>query len=195
MNPVALDRQSVVPLYYQIQQQLLEQIAQGQKAQDTLGFAKEYAGGVLAKLDGVKGKPGKAPVLREDAIAWFPADTTFAAAFDVRLARKQGVANDSVNQLLRLIPERERKEMYEFFEKTGRTKEVWFYEIFPPEGKKKYSKTRPMRYEEFAGCQTWWGSEGRSGRVENEHAFARPQCDQVLAVVEAESSDPGAPGL
>jgi len=26
MNPVALDRQSVVPLYYQIQQQLLEQI-------------------------------------------------------------------------------------------------------------------------------------------------------------------------
>ena len=29
MNPVALDRQSVVPLYYQIQQQLLEQIRAG----------------------------------------------------------------------------------------------------------------------------------------------------------------------
>jgi hypothetical protein len=29
MNPVALDRQSVVPLYYQIQQQLLQQIRAG----------------------------------------------------------------------------------------------------------------------------------------------------------------------
>ena len=64
-----------------------------------------------------------------------------------------------------------------FFEKTGRTKEVWFYEIFPPEGKKKYSKTRPMRFEEFAQCQAWWGGEGRSGRQENEHAWRVPIAD------------------
>jgi type I restriction enzyme M protein len=53
-----------------------------------------------------------------------------------------------------------------FFEKTGRTKEVWFYEIPPPEGRKKYSKTKPMRFEEFADCQAWWGK-----RVENERAW------------------------
>ncbi len=43
-----------------------------------------------------------------------------------------------------------------FFEKTGRTKEVWFYEIPPPEGRKKYTKTTPMQFEEFAECQAWW---------------------------------------
>src|SRR5947208_4201715 len=43
-----------------------------------------------------------------------------------------------------------------FFEKTGRTKETWVYEIPPPEGRKKYSKTKPMRFEEFADCQAWW---------------------------------------
>lgn len=64
-----------------------------------------------------------------------------------------------------------------FFEKTGRTKEVWYYEIFPPEGKKKYAKTRPMRYEEFAECQTWWGGAARKGRQEDEHAWRVPIAD------------------
>ncbi|MGI9016995.1 MAG: N-6 DNA methylase [Euzebya sp.] len=53
-----------------------------------------------------------------------------------------------------------------FFDKTGRTKEVWFYEIPPPEGRKKYSKTKPMRFEEFADCQAWW-----TDRAENEQAW------------------------
>jgi type I restriction enzyme M protein len=59
-----------------------------------------------------------------------------------------------------------------FFEKTGRTKEVWFYEIPPPEGRKKYSKTKPMRFEEFADCQAWW-----TDRVESERAWRVPIAD------------------
>jgi len=59
-----------------------------------------------------------------------------------------------------------------FFDKTGRTKEVWFYEIPPPEGRKKYSKTKPMRFEEFADCQTWWHD-----RTENERAWRVPIAD------------------
>lgn len=59
-----------------------------------------------------------------------------------------------------------------FFDKTGRTKEVWFYEIAPPDGRKKYSKTKPMRFEEFADCQTWW-----SDRTENERAWRVPIAD------------------
>jgi len=59
-----------------------------------------------------------------------------------------------------------------FFEKTGRTKEVWFYAIQPPEGRKKYSKTKPMRFEEFADCQAWW-----SQREENERAWRVPVAD------------------
>lgn len=53
-----------------------------------------------------------------------------------------------------------------FFEKTGPTKDIWIYEIPPPEGRKKYSKTKPMRFEEFADCQAWW-----SARTENERAW------------------------
>ena len=56
-----------------------------------------------------------------------------------------------------------------FFDKTGRTKEVWFYELQAPEGRKKYSKTRPLRFEEFADCQAWW-----TNRVENERAWRVP---------------------
>jgi type I restriction enzyme M protein len=59
-----------------------------------------------------------------------------------------------------------------FFEKTGRTKEVWFYEIAPPEGRKKYSKTKPMRFEEFADCQAWWNQ-----REEGEQAWRVPIAD------------------
>lgn len=59
-----------------------------------------------------------------------------------------------------------------FFDKTGRTKEVWFYQINPPEGRKKYTKTKPMRFEEFADCQAWWGN-----RVANEHAWRVPIAD------------------
>jgi type I restriction enzyme M protein len=51
-----------------------------------------------------------------------------------------------------------------FFEKTGRTKEVWFYEILPPDGRKKYSKTKPIRFEEFADCQEWWSNRKESRR-------------------------------
>jgi type I restriction enzyme M protein len=58
-----------------------------------------------------------------------------------------------------------------FFEKTGRTKEVWFYEISPPEDRKKYSKTRPMRFEEFSECQRWWGGPSRKDRLEDEFAW------------------------
>ncbi len=61
-----------------------------------------------------------------------------------------------------------------FFEKTGRTREVWFYELASPEGRKKYSKTRPIRFEEFADCRAWWGGSTREGRVETEWAWRVP---------------------
>ncbi|MBA3340119.1 MAG: N-6 DNA methylase, partial [Geodermatophilaceae bacterium] len=59
-----------------------------------------------------------------------------------------------------------------FFDKTGRTKEVWFYALPPPDGRKKYSKTKPIRFEEFAACQAWW-----TDRTENEQAWRVPIAD------------------
>lgn len=58
-----------------------------------------------------------------------------------------------------------------FFDKTGPTREVWFYELPLPEGRKNYTKTKPLRFEEFADCQTWWGGPGRAGREETRQAW------------------------
>ena len=60
-----------------------------------------------------------------------------------------------------------------FFTKGSPTRQVWFYEHPYPAGYKSYSKTRPMRVEEFAAEQAWWGSEadGFAARKENEFAW------------------------
>jgi type I restriction enzyme M protein len=59
--------------------------------------------------------------------------------------------------------------------KTGwSTKETWFYEIVPPDGRKRYAKTKPMRDEDFAECAEWWGGENRTGRTESSRAWAVP---------------------
>jgi type I restriction enzyme M protein len=43
-----------------------------------------------------------------------------------------------------------------FFEKTGPTKEIWYYEIQPPKGMKNFTKTRPMRDEDWQDCYEKW---------------------------------------
>ena len=53
-----------------------------------------------------------------------------------------------------------------FFDRSGPTKEIWYYEQPLPEGRKNYTKTKPMRYEEFADCLAWW-----KDREENERAW------------------------
>ncbi|QRY70288.1 SAM-dependent DNA methyltransferase [Ensifer sp. PDNC004] len=62
-----------------------------------------------------------------------------------------------------------------FFEKGKPTEEVWFYEHTYPEGYKSYSKTKPMRIEEFEGENSekaWWGDlTTRTGRKENDSAW------------------------
>ena len=54
-----------------------------------------------------------------------------------------------------------------FFTKGRPTRRVWFYEHPYPEGQKSYSKTRPMRFEEFEPERAWW-----SDRKETEHAWS-----------------------
>jgi type I restriction enzyme M protein len=56
-----------------------------------------------------------------------------------------------------------------FFDRSGPTREVWYYEQPLPEGRKGYSKTAPIQYEEFAGCLAWWKE-----RTENERAWRVP---------------------
>ncbi len=59
-----------------------------------------------------------------------------------------------------------------FFTKGAPTKEVWFYEHQYPAGVKNYSKTKPMRIEEFAVEEAWWGSEADDFAARQEDEFA-----------------------
>lgn len=52
-----------------------------------------------------------------------------------------------------------------FFDRSGRTKEIWYYELALPEGRKNYTKTQPMQFAEFSDCLTWWNKR-------EDHAFA-----------------------
>lgn len=60
-----------------------------------------------------------------------------------------------------------------FFEKTGRTKETWYYELPLPDGRKKYSKTKPTPSEAFNDCQRWWHQ-----RMESPNAW-RASLDEI----------------
>jgi len=62
-----------------------------------------------------------------------------------------------------------------FFEKGESTKEIWYYEHTYPEGYKSYSKTKPIRIEEFAPEKAWW-----TDRTETDHAWRVP-VEQVIA--------------
>ena len=59
-----------------------------------------------------------------------------------------------------------------FFDRGGTTHDIWFYEHPLPEGRKNYTKTKPLQYEEFADCLAWWKK-----REENERAWKVPAAD------------------
>src|SRR5438034_6888920 len=62
-----------------------------------------------------------------------------------------------------------------FFDRSGPTREVWYYEQPLPEGRKTYTKTQPLRFEEFSDCIKWWDK-----REENERAWKVP-ASELLA--------------
>jgi type I restriction enzyme M protein len=43
-----------------------------------------------------------------------------------------------------------------FFDSPGPTEAIWCYEHPLPAGRKQYTKTMPLRHEEFADCLGWW---------------------------------------
>jgi type I restriction enzyme M protein len=51
-----------------------------------------------------------------------------------------------------------------FFDRSGLSKEIWYYEQPQPEGREDYTKTAPIQFEEFAPLIAWWKK-----REENDH--------------------------
>jgi type I restriction enzyme M protein len=43
-----------------------------------------------------------------------------------------------------------------FFDRSGPTTDVWYYEQPLPEGRKNYTKTHPLQFDEFKTCMAWW---------------------------------------
>ena len=56
-----------------------------------------------------------------------------------------------------------------FFTKGEPTEEIWYYEHRLPAGQKSYSKTKPIRTEEFDPIKDWWND-----RTEREQAWRVP---------------------
>jgi type I restriction enzyme M protein len=62
-----------------------------------------------------------------------------------------------------------------FFDRVGPTKQVWYWEHRLPEGRKNYTKTQPLQFDEFAPLLAWWPA-----RNEGEQAW-QVSADELLA--------------
>ncbi len=58
-----------------------------------------------------------------------------------------------------------------FFDRSGTTKDIWYYELPMPDGRKNYSKTKPVQFDEFADCIKLFQSKRRK---EDDHAWKVP---------------------
>jgi type I restriction enzyme M protein len=74
-----------------------------------------------------------------------------------------------------------------FFDRTGPTNEIWYYEQPLPEGRKQYTKTQPLQFEEFADCLAWWKK-----RKENERAWKVSTADVLAGGCNLDIKNPNA---
>ena len=74
-----------------------------------------------------------------------------------------------------------------FFDRSGPTREVWYYEQPLPEGRKNYTKTAPIQFEEFAPLVAWW-----TKRAENESAWRVPAAELLAAGCNLDRKNPRA---
>ena len=74
-----------------------------------------------------------------------------------------------------------------FFDRSGPTKQVWYYEQPLPEGRKNYTKTAPIRFEEFTDCLAWWKK-----REENERAWKVPAAELLTTNCNLDRKNPRA---
>ena len=56
-----------------------------------------------------------------------------------------------------------------FFDRSGPTVDTWYYEHPLPDDRKNYTKTKPLRFEEFEPLFRWWGD-----RSESDYAWRVP---------------------
>jgi type I restriction enzyme M protein len=72
-----------------------------------------------------------------------------------------------------------------FFDRSGPTQDVWYYEHALPKGRKNYTKTQPIQFEEFATLKAWWGQ-----REENERAWKVPAAELLTSNCNLDRKNP-----
>ena len=113
-----------------------------------------------------KGKPGRAAVV-------VPNGTLFDDGVCARI-KEEVLINFNLHTIVRLpkgvfAPYTGIPTNLLFFDRAHPTKEIWFYEIPLPDGRKNYTKTKPMKFEEFSDCIKWFHPIAE--RQENEYAW------------------------
>ena len=74
-----------------------------------------------------------------------------------------------------------------FFDRSGPTREVWYYEHPLPEARKNYTKTAPIQFEEFASLLAWWNR-----REENDNAWNVPATELLATGCNLDRKNPRA---
>jgi type I restriction enzyme M protein len=139
-------------LFLQLIMRLLRRPTQ---ARDLTGFEN---------LSGLPGdKPGRAAVV-------VPNGTLFADGVAARI-KEQLLTEFNLHTIVRLpngvfAPYTSIPTNLLFFDASGPTETLWYYELPLSEGRKQYTKTKPLTFEEFGDCLAWWHN-----RHENEHAW------------------------
>jgi type I restriction enzyme M protein len=72
-----------------------------------------------------------------------------------------------------------------FFDRSQQTQDVWYDEHPLPEGRKNYTKTQPLRFEEFAPCVAWWRL-----REENQQAWKIPATELLASGCNLDRKNP-----
>ena len=72
-----------------------------------------------------------------------------------------------------------------FFDRSGPTKDVWYYEQPLPEGRKNYTKTQPLQFDEFKTCIAWWRK-----RDQNDQAWEVPVAELLEANCNLDRKNP-----
>ncbi|GAA5497476.1 hypothetical protein Rhal01_03672 [Rubritalea halochordaticola] len=49
-----------------------------------------------------------------------------------------------------------------FFDRSGPTESIWYYQVPLPEGRRKFTKTMPMQPDDMSGCRDWYFEDKRS---------------------------------
>ena len=99
------------------------------------------------------GRPARAAVVVPDG-------TLFNVGVAARI-KEQLVKNFNLHTVVRLPfgvfePYTPIRSNILFFDASGPTTFTWFYEVEMPDGRKKYSKTKPLRSEDLEDCIQWW---------------------------------------